>query len=96
MWRGPNYWLESFCASGYENRDHGAIMARFVEVLEIKCIIPYLIDGVSSKFTFASLKLDDENNVPYHGHDVNSFAQTRDRILEINATLLAIWNQHRF
>ena len=62
---------------------NGWLVAGFVEVLDVKGVVPYLIDGVRCELLLADFELKDKNDGSNQGNDINSPAEPRDRVFEI-------------
>ena len=81
-------------ASGDEDRGDGWLVARLVEVLEVKRVVPHLVDGVGGELLLADLELQDEDHRPNQEDDIDPPAKSRDGILEIQFAAIAVWTEN--
>ena len=63
-----------------------------MKILQVKRIVPNLINRSSPKLRFANFKFDDEKDVLDEQYAVNSFPKARNYIFEVDA---AIWMRRR-
>ena len=59
-------------------------MAGFVEMFQVKRIVPYLINGTGQELVLANLELNNEHDVVHNQDDVNALAEPRDGVLEVD------------
>lgn len=59
-------------------------MAGFMEVLQVKCIVPNLVYRVGREMTFANFKFQYEYNRLYEQDDIDSSPHSRYSILKID------------
>jgi len=65
-----------------QDRCHLECMAGFVEVLQVKCVIPDLIDRSAVELRLTYLELDHEDDVINHHHRIDPLAYTRHHEFE--------------
>jgi len=70
-------------------------MCCFMEVFEVKGIIPNLVHTVSSEFLFAYFEFKDKNCWTNQQQDVNASPHARDSVFEINFPIITAkdWSQ---
>ena len=70
-------------------------MCCFMEVFEVKGIIPNLVHPVSSEFLFTNFEFKNKNCWANQQQDVNASPHARDRVFEINLPFITAknWSQ---
>jgi hypothetical protein len=62
------------CLRGDQDGGDHAVVAGFVEVFEIECVVPNLIHRSTVKKRFTDLELDDKNGVVDQHQHIYAFA----------------------
>src|SRR5262249_43161565 len=75
------------CTCGDENGENGRRMAGFVEILQIQCIIPYLIHCSPVKGNLTYLEFKDEYNRLDKKNGIDPPAHARDAELQMDCPL---------
>src|SRR4051812_30793810 len=66
------------------------LMAGLMKVLEVKSIVPNLIDSVRLECLFVHLEFQNENNWPNEENNIDPPSQAWNRVLEVNLTVPSI------
>ncbi len=74
---------------GDEDRSYRHDMARFVEIREVKRVVPGLIESVRRVLTGSNFKLEHEQHVVERQHCVDPLTQTRNRVFEVDSASVA-------
>src|SRR5437016_1697900 len=86
----------AFRAGRDDDRRNGSGVAGLVEVLQIECVIANLIESERRELVFAYLKLKNEDHRVDERKDVDALAEARNRILEVERTVVPIWSKRGF
>src|SRR5712691_11801871 len=85
-----------FRARGDDDGRNGSRVAGLMEVLEVERVVANLIQSGGCELFFPDLELNDEDHSFDERKDVDSLAKARNRILEVDRTLVPIRSERRF